>query len=50
MSSNKPDFRPLLLRFLGLLALFTLCFFAGRKAAMYTEETISPVASATENW
>ena len=50
MSSNKPDFRPLLLRLLGLLALFTLCFFAGRKVAMYTEETISPVASATENW
>ena len=44
MSSNKPDFRPLLLRLLGLLALFTLCFFAGRKAAMYTEETISPVS------
>ena len=50
MSSNKPDFRPLLLRLLGLMALFTLCFFAGRKVAMYTEETISPVASATENW
>lgn len=50
MSSNRPNFYPIIFRIVALLVLFSFCYFSGRFAAIQTEETAASIAPATENW